>query len=93
MLQVKIIAIGALTALVIIVSLALGLLAQSKPDVDWAASLQSAAKELNVELSDGCMAELRAFILERGFGRGAVTVRGILVRDSNGEDEWFCLGR
>ena len=68
-------------------------LAQSKPDVDWAASLQSAAKELDVELTDECMAELRAFILERGFGRGAVTVRGILVRDSNGEDEWFCLGR
>ena len=65
--------------------------AQSKPDVDWAASLQSAAKELNVELSDGCMAELRAFILERGFGRGAVTVRGVLIRDSNGEDVWLCV--
>lgn len=91
MLQVKIIAIGALTALVIIASLALGLLAQSKPDIDWAASLQSAAKELNVELSDECMAELRAFILERGFDRGAVMVRGVFVRDSNGEYAWLCL--
>ena len=67
--------------------------AQSKPDVDWAASLQSAAKELDIELSAECMAELRAHILERGFGRGAVTVRGVLIRDSNGEDEWLCLGR
>ena len=81
-------------AVIVVAAMAAGFyVLGQRADVDWAASLQSAAKELDVELSDECMAELRAFILERGFGRGAVTVRGVLIRDSNGEDEWLCLGR
>ena len=65
--------------------------AQTDQSVDWAESLKAAARELDIDLTDECMAELRDHILAFGFERGAVTTGGVLMRDRYGVDKWLCL--
>lgn len=80
---------AALVALVLAFTVAS--LSQPKPSVDWAESLRAAALELEIELTAECMEALREHIGANGFARGAVTTRGVLVRDERGADTWLCL--
>lgn len=58
---------------------------------DVVESMQKAAAQINIVLSDECIASIKALVESRGFSQGAVVqMRGVMIRDAGGRDTWVC---